>query len=65
MIETLIPSVFVATSFLIVLIIMFVSLPILKRFGVSIPGWKPFRELSPAKKLIMVLFNKYDIKLYY
>lgn len=52
MIETLIPSVFVATSFLIVLIIMFVSLPILKRFDVSMPGWKPFRDLSLPKSLL-------------
>ena len=52
MIETLIPSVFVATSFLIVLIIMFVSIPVLKRFDVSIPDWKPFRELSLPKSLL-------------
>ncbi len=52
LIETLMPSAFVMVSFFIVVIMLFVSMPILKRFGVTVPGWKPFRELILPKSLL-------------
>lgn len=52
MLKTLIPSVFVMASILIVFIIELVSFPIAKRFGVQVPKWKPFRELSLPKSLL-------------
>lgn len=52
MLETLIPSVFVMASFLIVLIIELVSFPIAKRFGLDVPRWKPFRELTLPRSLL-------------
>ncbi|MFE8704093.1 YybS family protein [Cytobacillus sp. FJAT-54145] len=52
MMESLIPSLFVMASFLIVFLIQLVSFPIIKRFGVDIAGWKPFRELQLPKSLL-------------
>jgi uncharacterized protein YybS (DUF2232 family) len=52
MIETLMPSIFVMAAFLLVFIIMSVSMPILKRFGVQLSGWTPLRELTLPKSLL-------------
>lgn len=52
MIETLMPSMIVLASFMIVFLIMLVSVPILRRFGVSLSDWKPFRELTLPKSLL-------------
>jgi uncharacterized protein YybS (DUF2232 family) len=52
MVETLIPSLFVMSSFMIVFIIMLVSMPVLKRFGVKLTDWKPLRELMLPKSLL-------------
>lgn len=52
MLETLVPSVFVLASFMIVFITELISFPIAKRFGVDVPKWKPFRELTLPKSLL-------------
>lgn len=52
LIKTLIPSVFVMWSFIVVFIIQLISLPILKRFGVKVENWKPFKEISLPKSLL-------------
>jgi uncharacterized protein YybS (DUF2232 family) len=52
MFETLIPSIFVVASFMVVFIILLISIPILKRFGVSLSDWKPFSELTLPKSLL-------------
>lgn len=52
MIEVLIPSMFVLASFMVVFLIQLVSLPILKRFGMEIPSWLPFRELTLPRSLL-------------
>jgi uncharacterized protein YybS (DUF2232 family) len=50
--ETLVPSMFVMASFLLVFIIQLASFPLLKRFGVAVPKWRPFRELSLPKSIL-------------
>ena len=52
MMETLIPSVFVMMSFMMVFFIQLVSVPILKRFDISVSDWKPFRELELPKSIL-------------
>lgn len=52
MFETLMPSIFVMFSFLLVFFIMLFSMPILKRFGVTVANWTPLRELSFPKSLL-------------
>ncbi|TKC16676.1 YybS family protein [Robertmurraya kyonggiensis] len=52
MLETLVPSLFVMSSILVVMIIELVSFPIAKRLGVAIPKWSPFRELQLPKSLL-------------
>lgn len=52
LIETLMPSMFVMASFMIIFIIQLVSFPILKRFGIAVPRWKPFREMTLPKSLL-------------
>lgn len=50
--ETLVPSMFVMASFLLVFIIQLASFPLLKRFGIKVPQWRPFRELSLPKSIL-------------
>jgi uncharacterized protein YybS (DUF2232 family) len=50
--KTLVPSVFVMSSFLVVFFIQLLSLPVLKRFGIKVENWKPFREISLPKSLV-------------
>jgi uncharacterized protein YybS (DUF2232 family) len=52
LIKTLIPTLFVISSFLIVFIIQLVSFPIIKRFGVEVEKWKSFKEISLPKSLL-------------
>lgn len=52
LVKTLIPSLFVITSFVVVFFIQLLSLPVLKRFGVKVHNWKPFREISLPKSMI-------------
>lgn len=52
MLKTLVPSVFVMASFVMVFVIELVSFPIAKRFGIQVPPWKPFRELSLPRSLL-------------
>jgi uncharacterized protein YybS (DUF2232 family) len=50
--ETLMPSMFVLASFMIVFLVQLVSVPILKRFGIDVSRWRPFRELSLPKSVL-------------
>ncbi|MEH7176272.1 YybS family protein [Neobacillus vireti] len=52
LIKTLIPTLFVVTSFFIVFIMQLVSFPIIKRFGVKVEKWKSFKEISLPKSLL-------------
>lgn len=52
LIKTLMPSLFVMVSFITVLIIQLLALPILKRFGVKLENWKPFREISLPRSFL-------------
>ncbi|MDR7078786.1 uncharacterized protein YybS (DUF2232 family) [Neobacillus niacini] len=52
LIKTLIPTLFVISSFFIVFIIQLVSFPIIKRFGVKVEKWKSFKEISLPKSLL-------------
>jgi uncharacterized protein YybS (DUF2232 family) len=50
--KTLVPSLFVMSSFIIVFFIQLLSVPIVKRFGIKIENWKPFREISLPRSLL-------------
>lgn len=50
--KILVPSMFVMTSFITTFIIQLLSLPMLKKFGIKIENWKPFREISLPRSLI-------------
>ncbi|CAM3941404.1 YybS family protein [Mesobacillus zeae] len=52
LLEVLLPSLFVIFAFVNVLITQLVSFPILKRFGIQIAGWKPFREITVPKSVL-------------
>jgi uncharacterized protein YybS (DUF2232 family) len=52
LIKTLIPTLFVFSSFLIVFIMQLVSFPIIKRFGVKVEKWKSFKEISFPKSIL-------------
>jgi uncharacterized protein YybS (DUF2232 family) len=52
MLQSLIPSLFVIGSFTAVFLIQLVSFPIVRRFGIEVRGWKPFRELTLPKNLL-------------
>lgn len=52
LIKTLMPSLFVMVSFITTFIIQLLSLPILKRFGVKLENWKPFREISLPRSFL-------------
>ena len=52
LLEVLTPSLFVTTALLLVFIIEVVSSPIVKRFGVNLPPWKPFREITLPKSIL-------------
>ncbi len=50
--KIIIPSIFVIASFMTVFIIQLLSVPVLKRFGVNLGNWKPFREISLPKQIV-------------
>jgi uncharacterized protein YybS (DUF2232 family) len=52
LIKTLIPTLFVFSSFLIVFIMQLVSFPIIKRFGVKVEKWKSFKEITFPKSIL-------------
>lgn len=50
--ETLVPSMFVMASFLLIFVVQLASFPFLKRFGITVPNWGPFRELTLPKSIL-------------
>jgi uncharacterized protein YybS (DUF2232 family) len=52
LIKTLVPSLFVISSFVAVFFIQLLALPVLKRFGIKMENWKPFREISLPRSLL-------------
>lgn len=52
LIKKIVPSLFVLISLTYVFVIQLVSLPVLKRFGINVGNWKPFREISMPKSLL-------------
>lgn len=52
MLEVLVPSLFAIASFMLAFFIQLVSLPIVKRFGIVISKWQPFRELKLPKSIL-------------
>lgn len=52
LIKTLIPTLFVLSSFFIVFIMQLISFPIIKRFGVKVEKWKSFKEISLPKSIL-------------
>ena len=52
LIISLVPSLLILSSAFIVLIIQFISYPILKRLGIQVKTAKPFREITLPKSLI-------------
>lgn len=50
--KTLIPSLFVFSSAFMVLVTQAISFPILKKFGIKIENFKPFREITLPKNLL-------------
>ncbi|MDP4169718.1 MAG: YybS family protein [Bacillota bacterium] len=49
---TIIPSIFVMSSFFMVFLIQAVSMPIVRRFGIKVEKWKPFRDILLPKSLL-------------
>ncbi|RSD22301.1 YybS family protein [Mesobacillus subterraneus] len=52
MVETLVPSMFVMAAFSITFLLQLAAVPFLKRFGVKVPNWRPFRELQFPKSIL-------------
>ncbi|KAB2330280.1 YybS family protein [Bacillus mesophilum] len=52
MIQTLIPTLLIMSSFLTVFFLQLIAFPIIKRFGVEVSKSKPFRELSFPKSIL-------------
>jgi uncharacterized protein YybS (DUF2232 family) len=52
MFETLMPSMFVMSSFIFVYLLQLINFPLLKRFGLKVTHWKSFRELSLPKSIL-------------
>jgi uncharacterized protein YybS (DUF2232 family) len=52
MIETLLPSMLVLSAFILVFLIQAINFPVLKRFGLNLPRWNAFRELSLPKSIL-------------
>ncbi|HLO12665.1 MAG TPA: YybS family protein [Pseudoneobacillus sp.] len=52
LIGTLLPSLFVVGSFINVFLLQLFNFSILKRFGMNLSHWKPFRELSLPKSIL-------------
>ena len=52
LLDTLTPSLFVLIALFGVLLIELVSFPIVKRFGVKVESWRPFREIVLPKSIL-------------
>ncbi|WP_442597218.1 YybS family protein [Neobacillus sp. D3-1R] len=52
MVDTLMPSMFVISSFIFVFLLQLINFPILKRFGLTVSHWKAFREISLPKSIL-------------
>ncbi len=52
LIEVLMPSLLLLSSFIIVFFIQLVSMPIIKRFGVNVDGWGKARDVSLPKSFL-------------
>jgi uncharacterized protein YybS (DUF2232 family) len=52
MIQTLLPSLLVTSSFIMVFFLQLINFPILKRFGFNYPRWKSFRDLMLPKSIL-------------
>lgn len=52
MMKFLIPSLFLMASFFLVFLIQLVSIPIIKRFGVKVGGWRKVSEISLPKSFL-------------
>lgn len=63
MLQSLIPSLFVLASCGAVFLIQLVSFPIIKRFGVDVGDWKPFRELTLPKNLLFYFLIAFLVSL--
>lgn len=63
MLQTITPSLFVMMAFTAVFFIQLVSIPIVKRLGVEVTGWKPFKELTLPKSLIYYLLFSFLVSL--
>lgn len=50
--KTLIPTLFVLFSFMSVFIIQLVSLPIVKRFGITVEKWKSIKDITLPKSVL-------------
>ncbi|WP_253701285.1 YybS family protein [Bacillus sp. FJAT-29814] len=53
--RTLLPTLLVASSFIIVFMIQLVNYPIIKRFGIEMKKWKPFKDIRLPKSLLWIL----------
>ncbi|MEC1521872.1 YybS family protein [Neobacillus niacini] len=52
LVKTLIPTLFVLSSFFIVFVMQLISFPIIKRFGVKVEKWKSFKEITLPKSIL-------------
>lgn len=50
--ETLLPSILVLTIFLTVWILLLIQLPVLKRLGIEVPKFPPFRDMKLPKSIL-------------
>jgi uncharacterized protein YybS (DUF2232 family) len=52
LIQILLPSLLVVSTFIIAFFIQLINFSLLKRFGLKVTHWKPFRELSLPKSIL-------------
>jgi uncharacterized protein YybS (DUF2232 family) len=62
--KTLIPSMFVFSSAFMVLVTQAISFPILKKFGIKVENFKPFREIILPKSLLWYFLVIMSISLF-
>jgi uncharacterized protein YybS (DUF2232 family) len=55
MFRTLLPTLLVASSFIIVFLIQMVNYPIIKRFGIEIKKWRAFKDILLPKSLLWIM----------
>lgn len=64
LLKTLIPSIFVIISLTTVFIIQLISVPILKRFGIQVQKWKPFKDLSLPRSIVWYLLIVFTVNMF-